>query len=115
VKLSLGTLAVALLVVAGCTHDTSRGAWTLEEGTIVETTFSMEKTQVDHGAEDSTTYHDTIAVCDAVSERPDLLVVRRAGTRWLVWGLHEGIAPIRLVPCADEATTFIDVKIILAH
>jgi hypothetical protein len=116
VKLSRISPACALLAllstaaVAGCTYRSSRGHWRLEQGAIVNTSFSLDITQVDIGPEDSTRYEKTVS-CVPTSEQPDVVRVTGVAGGWVVWGAGVGSAVLRL-DCGSGDTGYIDVDVV---
>jgi hypothetical protein len=104
------TLLCAALALEGCTEETDRGTLTLEQGTVVETTFEFDVQVVSTGPEDHSTDQSTTSVCDATSDTPDVVEVASTDTGWLVWGTREGAGVLRLTTC-DGEIGFIDVTV----
>ena len=102
---------VALALVA-CTYSTPSTSWTLAEGDVMTTSFRIDITRDDEGAEDSTIYTDTIAACTATVVPADVVrFVRADEGRWIVWAEKPGRATITLEGCDSNKTGWSDPKV----
>lgn len=106
------------LALAACTYRTPTTEWTLAEGDVVTTSFTIAISRDDEGAEDSTLYNATIDACTVTVDQPDVLRFERIAparehdiARWIVWAKKPGKATLTLQGCDANATGWSDPQV----